>query len=403
VRPRIALLPWGDVIEDWLEPIGVSLERLRDEYTGGWLFGYIDALAATGVDTVLVCVSRRTRRVLRWTHAPTGAALVVLPQPLVHRALRLAFGQRYAWALGPYVATPVVRLARELRRHDVAAILCQEHEYARFDVCVALGRRLGIPVFATHQGGGTTPPGLEALVRPRSIRAAAGFVVAGAAEAERLEREHGVPASRIARIPNPVTHAGGGEADRDARRRALGFPPEAVVVAWHGRIDMHIKGLDVLLDAWAALPREPDRRLLLIGAGSDQEWLRERLPGDAVWIDRYLTDRAELAGLLAAADLYVLPSRREGFPVAPVEAMAGGLPVVASDVRGMAEILPRGEADGGVIVPSGDAAALANALAELIADAPRRTALAAAARRRSAEGFSAEAVGRALRSALLDR
>ena len=275
VRPAIALLPWGDVIEDFLDTIGVSLEQLRDEYTGGWLFGYIDALASAGVDTVLVCVSRQVREPVRWRHAPTGAELVLLPQPRAHRLLRRPLAQPYAWNpleagrarsrarrgslrrprcwLAPYAATPLRALGRELRRRPVAAVLCQEYEYARFDVCVALGRLLGVPVFATDQGGAATRPGIEALVRPLAMRGAAGFVVAAAAEERRIARERGVPPARIARIPNPVTHAGGGEAAREARRRELGVSPATVVVAWHGRVELHRKGLDVLADAWEAL------------------------------------------------------------------------------------------------------------------------------------------------------
>jgi starch synthase len=427
VRPAIAVLPWGDVIEDFLDTIGVSLEQLRDEYTGGWLFGYIDALASAGVDTVLVCVSRQVREPVRWRHAPTGAELVLLPQPRAHRLLRRPLAQPYAWnpleagrarsragrvaaapaaLAAPYAATPLRALGRELRRRRVAAVLCQEYEYARFDVCVALGRLLGIPVFATDQGGGGTRPGLETLVRPLAMRGAAGFVVAAAAEARRIARERGVPPARIARIPNPVTHAGGGEVAREARRRELGVSPATVVVAWHGRVELHRKGLDVLADAWEALagrPDLPERRLLLIGQGQDGERLRERLVGVAgvTWIDRYLVDRAELAELLAAADVYTFPSRHEGFPVAPIEAMASGLPLVAAGAPGIAEILPGGAADGGLVVAPGEAAPFADALAALLGDPARRAELARAARRRAAEGFSPEAVGRELRRVLI--
>jgi starch synthase len=427
VKPVVALLPWGDVIEDFLDTIGISLARLRDEYTGGWLFGYVDALASAGVETMLVCVSRQVRETVRWRHAPTGAELVLLPQPAAHRWLRRPLARPYAWGaaeavrgpgriphararavlpLAPYAATPLPALARELRRRRAAALLCQEYEYARFDACAALGRGLGIPVFGTFQGGDRTRPGLESRVRPLAMAAASGFIAAPLAEARRLEREHGVPPERIHRIPNPVTHAGGGATARRERRRALGFPDDAVVVAWHGRMELHRKGLDVLLDAWetlAARPGLPERRLLLVGTGTDAPALRARLAGTATgvtWVDRYLTDRHELAALLAAADVYAFPSRHEGFPVAPIEALASGLPVVAAAASGVPEIFPGGEADGGVLVPPGDPAALAEALAGVLADAARRAGLTERAGRR-AGAFSPEAVGARLRDVLL--
>ena len=56
-QTSIALLHWGDLIEDFLDSIGVSFERFCNEMTGGWMFGYIDALQLVGVHTVLFCVS----------------------------------------------------------------------------------------------------------------------------------------------------------------------------------------------------------------------------------------------------------------------------------------------------------------------------------------------------------
>ncbi|MDQ3029257.1 MAG: glycosyltransferase family 1 protein, partial [Actinomycetota bacterium] len=57
-RASVALLPWGDLLEDFLDSIGVSLQEFCDEMTGGWLFGYVTALASAGVHTVIICVSR---------------------------------------------------------------------------------------------------------------------------------------------------------------------------------------------------------------------------------------------------------------------------------------------------------------------------------------------------------
>jgi glycosyltransferase involved in cell wall biosynthesis len=426
--PSVALLPWGDVVEDFLEPLGVGLEGLRDQMAGGWLFGFVDALGRVGVETTVVVVSRSVDRVTRWRHVPTGAPLVVLPTPRPYRALRRTVADPYAWTaadsarrpgwlgrlaaqpgrqLAPYLSTPLRLLGRELRRTRASAVLCQEYEYQRFDVCLLLGRILGVPVAATFQGGDASRTGLERLVRPLTMRAAHAFVVAAEAEAGRIADRYGVPTARIARIPNPLELPVWRPRARAATRAELGLPQDAVVVAWHGRVELHRKGLDVLLGAWSQLARAqgPPRRLLLVGTGRDADalrcWIREEaLPG-VTWVDTYVLDKERVAAYLAAADLYAFPSRHEGFPVAPIEAMAIGLPVVAAAAPGVAEIAPGGERSGVVVVPRDDSEAFMAALSALIDDAPRRTELGARAKRRAAEAFSPEAVGRQLRAALL--
>jgi len=423
--PAIALLPWGNLIEDFLDSIGVSFERFRDEMTGGWMFGYVDALRQAGVRTVLICVSARVREVTRSIHRPTGASLCLLPALGSYRLLSRRLGDPYAWMddearrrrpvraalrdVAPYLATPLSRLWRELRREGCAAVLCQEYEYPRFDVCVLLGRLMRLPVFATFQGGDWQMSRLERPVRPHTLRSCAGLIVPTGTEAERLGIRYGVPAEKLARIFNPLDLAGWGPcdaADREATRRALGIPMAARVVVWHGRIDLHRKGLDVLLDAWRRLARG-DRRLLLVGTGTDSPELHRRLGGPdlpgVVWIDEYVLDRGALQRYLAAADVYTLPSRHEGFPVAPLEAMACGLPVVAADAQGVPDILDGGEAVGGLVVPRADPGALASALARLLDDAALAGELGRRARRRVEERFSLAAVGAQLREFLSRR
>jgi len=99
--------------------------------------------------------------------------------------------------------------------------------------------------------------------------------------------------------------------------------------------------------------------------------------------------------------VYAFPSRHEGFPVAPVEALALGLPVVAAAAPGISEILAGGERSGGVVVPVGDAVALASALTRLVHDECYRAKLSALARKRATAVFSPEVVGQRLRTVLL--
>jgi glycosyltransferase involved in cell wall biosynthesis len=403
--PTVAILPWGDVFADWLDRLGVSLEEFAEHFTGSWMFGYADALRRAGVRSVLVCVTERVRAPVRTRHAPTGSVLVFLPRTRAAHAVR---GRRLRRHLAPYLATPPIQLARVLRAEGCQAVLCQEYETPRFDLAILLGRLLRLPVFATFQGGDYHESRLEQFVRPLTIGLAEGLIVGSGQEAERLQARYRLAEARIARIFNPIDVDVWRPGDRAAARRELGLPAEAQVVAWHGQVQMRRKGLDVLLEAWSRLRgdrKSRDLRLMLVGTGEDAEALRRTIAArrlDGVELgDRWLA-QDELARALAAADAYAFASRHEGFAIAPVEAMACGLPVVAADVTGIPDVLGSGEEHGGVIVPQEDPAALADALGSLLDDEPRRCILAARARERAVTACSLDAVGGRLRSLLVE-
>ena len=380
------------------------------------MFGYVEALRTAGVATVIVCPTTSVSRPRVEVHRPTGARLVFLPSPRgFATARRLALDGRVAGRrnpvtlaravaahVAPYLSTPPRLLSRALRDERCAAVLCQDYENPRFDVCVAVGGRAGLPVYGSFQGGDEQHSRLERWTRPRALRRCAGLVVAPDAEVERLSRAYGVPAERVARIPNPVDTALWGGGDRDAGRAAVGIPLDAQVVAWHGQVQLWRKGLDTLLEAWKSLDRtQAERRLVLVGSGEDLAEVRRRieaesLPGVHV-VESWVQDRRRLADVLAAADVYAFPSRHEGLAVAPIEALAAGLPVVASDARGAADAV----GDAGLVVPTGDAGALAAAIGQLFADPEQRLELGRRARARAESHYSLEAVGAALRSFLL--
>jgi starch synthase len=425
----VAVLPWGLAIEDFLEPNGLTLDDFCGEFTGSWIFGAVDALRRAEVASVIVCVSSGINTVIRRKHGATGTPISLLPLPRASRAARrwippyarrvmlerptlrralLAPALFVVKEAAPYLATPVRALAGELRHHDCAAMLCQEYEFPRFDVCVGLGRALRTPTYAIFQGGDYQRWRIERLVRPLTMRAADGFVVAPERESARIRRRYGVQRHKLARIPNPVDTDTWRPLERAAARRELGIPKAAGVVAWHGRVQLWKKGLDILVEAWASVTAArplAELVLLLVGTGGDAGEVRSRIAErrltNVVWVDRYLHDAGEIARLLAAADVYAFPSRHEGFPVAPIEAMACGLPVVSAAVSGMADVLGDGERTGGVLVPPGDAARLADAVAELLADPERSRELGEVARRRALE-FRPAAVGQRLREFLVN-
>ncbi|MDI3298520.1 MAG: glycosyltransferase [Bacillota bacterium] len=218
--------------------------------------------------------------------------------------------------------------------------------------------------------------------------------VAVSAETEReLRRRWRLPPERVHRVPNGVDtgrlRPPSPEERAEARRR-LGLPPGAFVVAWAGRM-VPVKRAGDLIEAVARLRRAgPEPFLLLAGEGPQRPALeseaarrapgRVRFPG---WLD-------DLRPLFWAADAFALPSAREGFPLASIEAMACGLPLVRTAGGGAEE-----QAEGALLVPPGDVAALAEALERLRADRELRARLAGAARRLAEERCSLEAMGRA--------
>lgn len=171
-------------------------------------------------------------------------------------------------------------------------------------------------------------------------------------------------------------------------RSALGVADDAFLVVAVARLSDQ-KGIDVLL---RALPAADRVVLAVAGDGPEAEALgglaRALGLGDRV---RWLGRRGDVPALLAVADAFVLPSRHEGQPLALLEAMAAALPVVATDIPGVDEIVEAGVT--ALLVPPDDPPALAGALIRLRDDPPLRTSLgdaaATAARARSARPHAA--------------
>ena len=176
--------------------------------------------------------------------------------------------------------------------------------------------------------------------------------------------------------------------DAEARARIrtqLGVAPDRPVVIAVSRLVRH-KGYPELARAMQGVP---DTELWVVGErlASDrgpnmEDVLREAGLGERL---RMLGYREDIAALMAAADIFVLPSQFEGLPMSVIEAMLCGLPVVASDIRGPQEQVVEGET--GLLVPMGDAGALRDAIARLAADPDLRRRMGEAGRDRAVELF----------------
>jgi glycosyltransferase involved in cell wall biosynthesis len=183
---------------------------------------------------------------------------------------------------------------------------------------------------------------------------------------------------------------------RAACRARLGFAPDDVVAGTLCRLEA-VKGVDVLVDGFLqAAAARPRLRLLVAGDGPLRDRLVRRALGAPGGRSRIAIPGAWLPpeDVLPALDLFVLASRNEGMGRALVEAMACALPVIGTDVGGVAEVLEEGRA--GLLIPPGDPEAVAAAIGRLADDPAERQRLGGRARAR-AVGFGA---GRMVRSLL---
>ena len=298
-------------------------------------------------------------------------------------------------------------LARWLGDHDdprqlVYVSMLKHDAYAALG---AVGRQ--VPVVLRAEGAGPTGDCLWQLdanfggrIKRRSMKADALIGPSRAIERELIAA--GYPRTRIHYLPNGVPLAE--KIDRTAKqtdqttkknaRKALAAlrphldcPADCPLAVYTGRLH-EAKGLDDLVRAWQRIvARRPDARLWLAGEGPHERALRERIEA------ANLTGHVSLPGLfdnvddlLAAADLFVLPSLQEGMSISLLEAMSAALPVVATDIPGNRDLVTDGRH--GLLVPVENCEALSDAILRLLDDPPLGARLATAARDRVRQEFS---------------
>jgi glycosyltransferase involved in cell wall biosynthesis len=201
----------------------------------------------------------------------------------------------------------------------------------------------------------------------------------------------GVPEDRLTMIYSGVEDEEPPPVDRAAVRAEFGFPPDAPLVLFAGRLAEQ-KRVDDLLKALDLVQHvQPDVRTLIAGDGPLRERLEET--ASAYRLDdrvRFLGHREDVPRLLAAADLLVLPSSYEGLPNVVLEAMRARKPVVATAAPGTTEVVADGET--GLLVPIGDQIRLARAIRDLARDPAQARRLGEAGRARVEAHFTAAAM-----------
>lgn len=272
-----------------------------------------------------------------------------------------------------------------LRRHEVQVVHSHEFTMAVYGAAAAL--RLGARHVITMHGGRYFAEQRRRRIALRwAARRSSALVGVSRATAEDLERSLGLPPAAVAVVPNGIEFRTG---TRERVRQEVQMAEGELLCVAVGNL-YPVKGHMVLLQALAALQRtahDVPWRLAIAGRGEEEARLRAFADahgmGDRVHL---LGFRSDIPDVLAAADLFVMPSRSEGLPLALVEAMAASLPIVASDVGGIPEVVTSGEE--ALLVPPDDPDALAAALHRLLCDHALRAALGEAARRRAWRDFS---------------
>jgi glycosyltransferase involved in cell wall biosynthesis len=310
------------------------------------------------------------------------------------------FHREGAWlprveAVAPVTAFPIAGFTRPatLARAALFARWCRTHRIAILQTCDFYANTFALPAAALagvpvrvgsrrELAPDKTPT--QITLQRQAYRCAHAVVANSPAAAAALRRE-GIQPSQIRIIPNGV------DLDSLAASRPRGPIRSLLTVANLRREKAH----EVLFAAIASLVAEGSAlRLRVAGDGPRAAELRA-LAASLGIADRvtFLGHREDVAALLAESDLFVLPSRSEAFPNSVVEAMAAGVPVVASAVGGLVDLVEPGRT--GLLVPPDDSSALASAIRSLMAAPERAAALGDAARRDVRERYSFDRMVRA--------
>jgi glycosyltransferase involved in cell wall biosynthesis len=375
--PRVALLLSTDTFESFFEG---QLKLTRDEYLndwrGGWVWSYCRMLRIAGLDPVIYIASL--------TYAgrhetPDGFTVRFLPlrrwYRLWHSIPRLKRSPpgRYLAEIANGVAL-LTALRDALAKDGVDLLHIQEYWTGRYDFLALV---LDVPFVAAHQG----------LTDRRQVKLAKRWTLARALRVTTQTRAEADKVARYGIAAIPIPNAVDSTFFVPEPNHSNGTTRTVLCVA--RLADEHKRQSD-LIRALARLP-EP-WRLQLVGTGPDRERLGAlaRTVGVEPRVEfvGFVGGKAELRRHLQACDVFALVSRREGMPVALLEAMSCGAPVVGTDIAGVAEALEDGVS--GLLVPVGQPERIARRIEEAYA---RRHELGREARLRIEREYSEDTVG----------
>jgi glycosyltransferase involved in cell wall biosynthesis len=356
-----------------------------------WL---IDSLAESGVDSLVLPFARATER-------DELALMLCSLEPMAGHPWEKRLADAgvvvvSVGARGPRDLAAFRRLGRLLREKRIQLV----HAHGSWAVLwgVPACRRAKVPIIATLHHGPTSAHGFHRdslrewlMMEMLRWRKAVTIAVSESVRKAFLQK-YSLPAHRIQSVYSGVKTV---TFERRNRERAIelrsrfALPQNAPVLITAAPL-RPTAGIDVLFRALQALLKSaPDTRLIVVGDGPMREqWTRLAQHLGLEKAVHWAGERDDLPALLAGADVLVLPSREDSFPIVLLEGMATELPVVATQVGSIPEIVSSPEV--GVLVPPRDPGALSREILRLIDDPARRQSLGVAARRRVAEGFPAQ-------------
>jgi glycosyltransferase involved in cell wall biosynthesis len=317
----------------------------------------------------IVCVSRRS------SGSPLNELLAEAHVPVV------ALDRAHRGSLSNW--RPLVALLRRERIDVLHAHMFGSNAWGTLFARVAR-----VPVVIAHEHGSPMEedPVRHAIDRELIGRGADVFVAVSQADRARLIEVERIPDRKVRVVPNGIVPLAKPHADV---RVELGIPSRAPVIGTLTVLRPE-KALNVLVEAAALVARQiPELRVLIAGAGSEEVRLRALIQGRGLEQTVHLLGfRPDVADVLAAVDVAVFSSDREGSPLAVLESMAAGKAIVATSVGGIPALVQNEEH--ALVVPSGDATALAEAIERLLRDEALRARIGRNAQDRQRREFDVQ-------------
>ncbi len=294
----------------------------------------------------------------------------------------------------PYTLALAVALHDAARTHDLDLLHVHyaiPHATSAWIAQEMLGEG-GVPVVTTLHGTDITLVGLHPSfqrITRFSILRSTGITAVSEYLRDETARDFEVPAERIDVIPNFIDTEVYDPAKEPCYRSTLAEEGEKIVM--HVSNFRPVKRVVDVVEIFARIAAEIPSRLIMVGDGPDRPRAQERARAlDIGHRVVFLGKHDSVEELLPCADLFLLPSGSESFGLAALEAMASGVPVIASSIGGVPELLPHGEA--GYVYPVGDVEGMSKGALQILGDPSLQRSLGEAGRSIAVERFSVERI-----------